>query len=264
MKRKLIGLVTALAICVPMVTPAFAVATENSVEKQAVSQSTLSAEIENLYENTMKEVYRQLEAQDALVLLESYEGIVRKHAEQTVYNKYGISTNAIYYRAEFGGFEHYFNELSYGTLPTEMSVTYLTDPRTSMYLVGDLSLSTQDILIMILGVVPWDDVFTVPDPNSISSLSPISEAATPKGVFSISTLMAIALALPNIVDAYIKDSIAAADMKAKIITSESLEYGTTANVILGWDDYPVITRIDDAVDYNIVYFPRFVEGEENQ
>lgn len=248
MKRRLIGLITALAIGVSIVTPAFAVATENSVERQAVSQNTLNIEIDNLYQETMKEVYRQLEKQDALIFLDTYEKIIRGHAELSIYSKYGIlpaSSNAnTYHMATEGGYAQYSVPVP-GYEATEMTIIYLCEPRTSVYLFGDddnVGFTPKEIISLALGFVLWDKLFpTVPH---------------------ISAIMAGLLAVPVVLDWIQEESIKSADMTAMIMNTNNPELDTSAEVIVGWTEYPLIPEPNNAIDYYWIAFDEYVRGEE--
>ena len=232
MKRKVTSMFLAMAMCVTMIGSAAAV--EDTPSAHTTDSATIQEEIDARLDIIMDDVYLQLEAQDALVLLDVYEEYFLAEVTCEVMSEYGIEPyleGKITYTLENGGAISYLSSIP-NAQPTEVLVTCLERQRTLDYILDSYSFSINTIIETILG-----------------------------GLGSIGDMSGPLLTMNSIVDSLALTSIDNANGYTKIVNTYSREYGTTASVVRGWDDPPFVVTPSNSYDHHIERFPEYVEGQ---
>lgn len=118
--KRIISYITLVAVMISTCLPVSAKGSINADNQAAV----IEAEIERRLEIAMQDVYVQLEAQDALVLQDIYQDIIRANIEYAVMLEYGgVIPYATTYNMPNGGWTHYFTEVVAGEEKTEVFTT---------------------------------------------------------------------------------------------------------------------------------------------
>lgn len=172
----------------------------------------MESDIQNEIEIARKEIYRQLEEQDALILMEVYEDIIYPQIEKQIRAEYRgevnpfIEERASYYYAPKGGMVTYLTPIS-GYKPTEVAVTCLDRDKSYDYFLNKYSFSLSSVLSTILGYIP--------DLGDVSGMI---------------------LDIKGIADSLAISNVKNADGCAQIINTYSREWGTKASLLTGWSD----------------------------
>ena len=203
----------------------------NAYDSQNLDAHTFAeTEIQETLATVMEDVYRQLEEQDALVLLDTYEQILTAEIESSILAKYGLTSAS---RASLnmpnGGVVTYLSPVA-DYEPTEVYSVYLERQRTLDYILNMYSFHIEDIIIEILGFIPFVDDIT-------SHILDISSYADRAAITSIN----------------------AAGGYTHIINTYSREFGTSASVVTGWDAHPVVTTPNNAMEVQYRLFPAYTE-----
>lgn len=228
--KGIISMILSLAIVCSISSPAFAankVGVEDSTS--SVAHAEVQMEIQRRTVEVMKDVYAQLESQDALVLLDVYEKIIAADITQEVQAEFGVVSpqgNRVFYMPN-GGLITYLVPVP-GYEPTEVAVTCLERQRTLDYILDQYSFKMSNLLETILGYVP-----------KISGFASV-----------IFTMLSFAdsLALSRIRDA---------SGYTKIINTYSREFGTKASIVLGWDTYSTATTPSNAYQEAAILFSAY-------
>lgn len=201
----------------------FAASPDISETKMKQMEEDIKSEIEI----SRKEIYRQLEQQDALVLMEVYEDIIYPQIEQQIKAEYmgqpSYQLNATYY-APNGGLVTYLSPLS-GYQPTEVAVTCLNRDDSYDYLLNEYSFKPINIISSILGYIPY-----------------------------LGEVSSLVLDIRGIADSAAISKINEANGYAEIINTYSREWGTKASLVTGWSDRYYISVPSSATN---VTFTRF-------
>lgn len=195
-------------------------------------------DIKNEINIARKEIYRQLEQQDALILMKVYEDIIYPQIERQIRAEYGeevntlngtsmlMATSSSSYYAPNGGLVTYLSPVS-GYQPTEVAITcFDRDDSYSYLLKVSSSFTLKDALLTVLGYVP----------NKI-------------GIISSSIL--------NIQGFKDREAIKQVDNAggcAQIINTYSREWGTEASLLTGWSDRYYINVPSSATNVTITRF----------
>lgn len=162
-KKATISFVLVLAMCVAMFIPAAASNNANEVSKISELSNyvgveeaqTIVAEIEELKEDVWADLYRQLEAQDALDGLEYFKAALLPEIESTVYSKHGIDMQD----SEIPGMEEYTYDFPDGgvvvydgALNTENFVLCMNPEETHEYFYQSTLLA--DLIVAVIGFCP--------------------------------------------------------------------------------------------------------------
>ena len=221
-KKKLTAFVLALAMTVGLTQGAFAaeLKSEETIEEQI--QAEIQARTEEMY--TL--VYGQLEAQNAVGMIDDFMEIFIPEIEFEVMQKYGMgivpySTNGNrIFTFTYGGMVHYRTQSG-----NEIIAVYCDKEDTEAYIAKRDKVSVRDILLNVLSYVPeYGDYF-----DAISKL----DAA---------------------VDAAVKQDIKDADGYARIISMHDSD-GKEVSTAFGWDTYPTATYSDTVEILNREFFP---------
>lgn len=231
MKKMLRSIISCICVCalltVPIINTAFAASSVNRPAK--VTESIVQKDVDNEIELARKEIYRQLEEQDALILMDVYESIIYPQIEEQVRAEYGqknsiqAAANKSYY-APNGGMVTYLTPIS-GYKPTEVAVTCYNRNDSYTFLLERLSFSMKDLLLSIVGYIP--------KLGAVSS--PVLDI---KGVMDSITI------------GRIKD----ADGCAQIMNTYSREWGTKASLVMGWTSRYNITVPSNATNISFTKF----------
>ncbi len=174
----------------------------------------MEKEINFEIEIARKEIYRQLEEQDALILIGVYEDLFYPQIERQIRAEYmGESTNLEYIRAQMwdfyapnGGILTYLSPLA-GYKPTEVAITCLNRDDSYSYILYQNSITISSVLLTILGYVPY--------------------------VGDISGLL---LDINGTVNSLAMTRIKEAGGCAQIVNTYSREFGTKASLVSGWSN----------------------------
>lgn len=146
MKKRLWSVVLTLAMCMSLSVPAFATESE-------ISESQIMAEIQKMEEVVWADLYRQLEMQDALGLIDLFKAELRPEIEARVMSKYGkeslsLATRATDMKYTFtnGGY------VAYTSLNAYVLKTFYTPAQVDKYLKKDNTIG--DIFEALLGEIP--------------------------------------------------------------------------------------------------------------
>lgn len=142
MIKKLTSLALALVMCLSLCVPAFA---STKIERQ------IQAEIQQEEERIWANVYQQLEAQDALSLMETVQEALRPDIEANVRARYGVNVStyaATSYRFPNGGYVAYRS-----TLGTNVIKMGLNQEDTKTLLI-DNTYSVSGIFLALMGTMP--------------------------------------------------------------------------------------------------------------
>lgn len=217
--KRIISYITLVAIMISSCLPVYA---EGSISADTQT-ALIETEIERRLEIVMEDVYVQLEEQDALVLLDIYQDIMRADIEHAVMLEYGgVIPYAITYNMPNGGWTYYFTEVVSGEKNTEVFTTYYTPEQTEEIVYTELD--TYTALFKILGL-----------------------NAT---LLGLSTPIKLLLKLPVYTSKAVRENIESADDYSKIIHTYSYEHDTEATVVTGWHDHTVVTRAANAIDFS--------------
>lgn len=179
----------------------------SSLDVSEVRTEEIENDIRQEIEIARKEIYRQLEQQDALILMEVYENIIYPQIEQQIRDEYrGVAVSSKHYHAPNGGLVTYLSPLD-GYKPTEVAVTCLNRDDSYEYLLNKYSFTLSDVIYAILGYIP-----------RLGSVS--------------STVLNINGFADSLAISKIKD----AGGCAQIINTYSREWGTKASLLTGWSD----------------------------
>ena len=159
MKRRFAALGLSGALCFSLAAPAMA--TDQNVQEEAALEIQIQQEIEAKMEAAHDSLYEQLEAQDALVLLETFESIVYPGIEQSVRQAYGqapITTNSssISFYAPDGGQVYGYFPVLYND-PQFIYHLCLTgdDARSFFEDHKDRTFTYEDLVSEALGYIPY-------------------------------------------------------------------------------------------------------------
>lgn len=217
--KRIISYITLVAVMISTCLPVSAKGSINADNQAAV----IEAEIERRLEIAMQDVYVQLEAQDALVLQDIYQDIIRADIEYAVMLEYGgVIPYATTYNMPNGGWAHYFTEVVVGEEKTEVFTTYYTPEQTEEIVYTELD--TYTALFRILGL--------------------------DAKLLGLSTPIQLLLKLPVIAASSARRNIESADDYSKIIHTYSYEHDTEATVVTGWHDHTIVTRPENAIEFN--------------
>lgn len=217
--KRIISYITLVAVMISTCLPVSAKGSINADNQAAV----IEAEIERRLEIAMQDVYVQLEAQDALVLQDIYQDIIRADIEYAVMLEYGgVIPYATTYNMPNGGWTHYFTEVVAGEEKTEVFTTYYTPEQTEEIVYTELD--TYTALFRILGL--------------------------DAKLLGLSTPIQLLLKLPVIAASSARRNIESADDYSKIIHTYSYEHDTEATVVTGWHDHTIVTRPENAIEFN--------------
>lgn len=172
----------------------------------------MESDIKNEIEIARKEIYRQLEEQDALILMEVYEDIIYPQIEKQIRSEYRgkihplMDERASYYYAPKGGMVTYLTPIS-GYKPTEVAVTCLDRDKSYDYFLEKNSFSLSNIFSTKLGYIP-----------------------------NLGDVSGVLLDISGIADSLAISNVKAAGGCAQIINTYSREWGTKASLLTGWSD----------------------------
>lgn len=222
--KKLLSMVLSLAMVISVVSPAFA------YDASANIAMDIQNEIQAKTDLIMDDVYRQLEEQDALELLDVYKEILEPQIHCEVLTQHGVMPmSAKTYNLKNGGVITYlatFDEYQ----PTEVVVTCLDRDRAYDFILQQLSFSAGDIIEVILGHIPY--------------VSDISDF-----LFNLDSYCGTAAIT----------SITKSNGYAQVINTYSREFDTSASVVIGWSTHPSYTSPDNSINHRVTYFPAYVE-----
>lgn len=188
MKKRALTLLMTLIMCLSICVPAMAsnvelISEENSVSSSDFKDAKVKINEREIEENllatvkhieqvelarTMESIYAQLEAQDAMDMLDVYEAIVAPMIRNQVYAEFGIDTvqplsdeEEVGFYAPNGGTVSYDYPRGAGAVPVPVSVTCMTKEQ-STECVGELAvrpivlknLSYSSILMACIGEIP--------------------------------------------------------------------------------------------------------------
>lgn len=232
MKKKFHAFVLAFILLVSSIPHASASNITTVEQTYVLSESEIQATVDS----TMVNVYHQLEAQDALVLLDIYRQIVEQEIRSSVMVKdVGVTVKAIpdadsgerSYTLTNGGIVAYLSEFD-DYKPTEVVVTCMDRNRAYDYILEANS--------CVIGDVARDALGYVPCIGGISSF-----------LFSLET----------VANTSSLASVRNANGYAKIINTYSREFGTSASVLMGWDTHPITTTPGNSINHYVRYFPAY-------
>ena len=169
-KKKLTALVLALAMTVGLTQGAFA------AEPGEITEEQIQAEIQARTEEVYDLVYEQLEAQDAVDMIDSYMDIFIPSIEFEVMMKY--NNGMIPYDDRmcvfaYGGMVS-FTKVSNGD---EVVDTYLDAENSYAYILEEDTLKVGDVLTMIIGYIPVLGTLTSTICNIQTIISKIGRAS---------------------------------------------------------------------------------------
>lgn len=202
-----------------------------NIEQDKMGQ--IENDVKNEIEIARKEIYKQLEQQDALILMKVYEDIIYPQIEEQIRDEYkeeitpsrvSRASRTSYY-APNGGMVTYLHPIS-GYKPTEVAVTCFDRDDSYDYILNQYSSFTvSDIIYSVLGYIP--------------------------GVGDVSSSI---LNIRGVADKAAMKKIKEAGGCAEIINTYSREWGTKASIVTGWSDRYYINIPSSATN---VSFKRF-------
>lgn len=212
--KKAISLVLVIALSMMMCVPAFAA--EKRVGSNSVAtESQIQAEIQQAEEKEWSELYRQLEEQNALGLMDAFKEALRPQIEAQVRSQYNTASNAGPYNVN--SISYYFPNGGYvaytGSLDAHVVKTCL-NPDDTLHYAWNGTNTLGDVFMNLLGYVP--------------GLQIIGVAGTLQLILSIIE----------------KNDVEAADYYAEILHIES--GADSATVMSGWDNHPYCIIPDDS------------------
>ena len=198
-------ILAAIMMCTAFVSSVWAA--EATISNDSL-QNAMQTEIDKEIKIAHDEIYRQLEAQDALVLLPVYEELIYTQIEEQISSEYGISpsTSRVSYHAPNGGMVTYLSPIS-GAQPTEVAVVCLNESDSYDFLLENYSFNLRNVLSTVIGYIP-----------------------------NLGSVTGIILDIAGICDSLAVTSIKNAGRCAKVVNTYSREYGTKASVVTGWTD----------------------------
>ncbi|NME63614.1 hypothetical protein HF846_03245 [Clostridium cadaveris] len=191
------------------------------------TEEEIEEEIKAELELARKDIYMQLEKQNALILMKTYEDIIYPSIEKEIRDKYAnnkmnniIETRGSYsYYAPEGGMITYLSELD-GYKPTEVVITCLNRNDSYDYLLLNKRFSVNDVCNAILGYIPY-----------------------------IGSVTDIVMRIKALADQSSLDKVYKAGGCMKIISTYSREWGTKASILTGWNDrFYINISLDNATN----------------
>ena len=220
-KKKLTALVLALAMTVGLTQGAFA------AEPGEITEEQIQAEIQARTEEVYDLVYEQLEAQDAVDMIDSYMDIFIPSIEFEVMMKY--NNGMIPYDDRmcvfaYGGMVS-FTKVSNGD---EVVDTYLDAENSYAYILEEDTLKVGDVLTMIIGYIPV-----------------------------LGTLTSTICNIQTIISKTNKQSIKNANGFARITNIYNPSTGKKSSVCIGWSTHPTSDYydIDECENFEREFFP---------
>lgn len=140
MKKRLTAIFLSLCMCLSLCTSTFAASSS--------TQSQIEAEIQSEKNRVFSEVYRQLEAQNALSHMAIYEEILGPEIEMSVMAKHGISLCDANYYAPYGGV------VTYTKSDCDVAITYLDYDNSYYYVLDHYSFKVSSIIQALMGYIP--------------------------------------------------------------------------------------------------------------
>ncbi len=241
MKKRLCSFVLAAILLVASVPGASASNITTPEQMYALAENEIQATMEVV----MNDVYQQLDAQDALVLLDLYRQILEPEIRADVMEKYGLSavsteTTRISgqktYSLPYGGVITYLSEFD-DYAPTEVVATYLDRDRAYDYIFLGKNDTTTDT-DFVVGTIIQEAVGNIPYVSGIAN---------------------ILFFLESLADSSIKSSISSANGYAKVINTRSREFNTSASVVTGWSTHNTATTPSNSINHKVTYFPEYAE-----
>lgn len=221
MKKKMTALVLALAMMLSLTQGAFA------AEPEEITEEQIQAEIQARTEEVYNLVYAQLEAQNAVHMIDDFMEIFAPEIEFEIMQKYNqvvpYSVNATQkYYFPHGGM------VAYETLDGRHIVeTYYTAADTANYILSVPSFRVYDLLLIIIGKIP--------------KLDNVSIAMTLLDIF---------------INELIKNEIRAADSYSQVIEIEDPDLGFVS-AARGWTshDMSIAYNWDTCQNVQTEFFP---------
>lgn len=230
MKKRLVSMFLILAMCMGLTVPAFAA--EPAVEK--VLAVKIENEIQSQIDEIYNTVYEQLEAQNALNLIDSFMAVYEPTVRCCVMEKYGMldiastyaNNESISYYFPHGGTLCFTNT----QLGSESVSLYLNRADTDKYILNSSSGTIYDLVLEILGHAP---------------------------VFGF--LFETVAKIKSVYDVAAKYNISKADGYSWTLNVYDPATGDSGSVVLGWQNYPTAT-INASTSSNVEYqvFPSHI------
>ncbi|MBV1821299.1 hypothetical protein [Clostridium cochlearium] len=198
------------------------------VKKEEIEEK-IENDIKNEIEIARKEIYRQLEQQDALILMGVYEDIIYPQIEEQIRTEYEESNTLTVsrasrssYYAPNGGLVCYLAPVN-GYKPTEVVSVCLTRDDSYQFFLNTNSFTLSDVFSTAIGYVP-----KIPD--------------------IISQATSLIFDVKGINDKLAIRAVKNAGGCAEIINTYSREWGTKASILTGWSDRYNITVPSNAMN----------------
>ena len=210
-------------LIIPFTTTSFAASSKSSQVSESVIQNDIQSEIKLAHD----EIYRQLEQQDALIMMDVYESIIYPQIEQQIRAEYShkksMAAQTSYY-APKGEMVTYLTPIS-GYQPTEVAITCFNRDDSYSFLLENLPYSMKDLLLSVVGYIP--------------KLGAVSSPI---------------LDVNGIIQGVTINRIKEAGGCAQIMNTYSREWGTKASLVMGWTSRFNITVPNNATNITFTKF----------
>lgn len=237
MKRRFLSFLLALAMCLPLCVPAFAADLNVSDE---LMEKRIQAEIQSEKERIFASVYEQLEAQDALSLMDIYVEILTPKIEASVLASYGVktaSTRASSYRFANGG------TLGYNSISDSVVLdTYYTKDQYTAYCNANADVEDGSSPISISNILSW-----------LYKHAKLSED-TRETINGWGAIFKVLVKAQGMVDDAAQDSVARAGGFANIISVSAAGGSETGTTVIGWKNQPMATLPPIATNVHVQMF----------
>lgn len=217
--KKVTSLIMALVLCLSLSIPAFAADQESDAVVKEVTENLIQSEIQQQEEKVWCDLYRQLEAQNALGLMDAFKQILSSRIENQVRAKYNTALTVKKSNADNSYYFPNGGYVVYTSFNANVVDTYLIPKDAQDYLI-DNSYTVGDIIEGVVSFIPGGQI------------------------------VAVAALMQVITNNSAKRSIKAADGYAEVLAIVSgAESGT---YVSGWNNHPYGTIPDvgtTVVDY---------------